>query len=83
MQIQAILKIPKIHYHISDKSQNKTFFENHKSTLKNNNTTQNKPVLQIFPHSKVLCLYATAMFATEEVILESCFMLDRIQTQPI
>ena len=71
--------------HISDKSQNKTFFENHKSTLKNNNATlqsnknitQNKPTLQIFPHSKVLCLYATAMFATEEVILESCFMLDK------
>lgn len=64
-------------HHISDKSQNKTFFENHKNTLKNNNTTQNKPTLQIFPHSKVLCLYATAMFATEEVILESCFMLDK------
>ncbi|TLE12202.1 cytidylyltransferase domain-containing protein [Helicobacter bilis] len=72
-------------HHISDKSQNKTFFENHKSTLKNNNTTlqsdknttQNKPALQIFPHSKVLCLYATAMFATEEIILESCFMLDK------
>ena len=71
--------------HISDKSQNKTFFENHKSTLKNNNatlqsnknTTQNKPTLQIFPHSKILCLYATAMFATEEIILESCFMLDK------
>lgn len=43
----------------------------------NKNTTQNKPVLQIFPHSKVLCLYATAMFATEEIILESCFMLDK------
>ncbi|WP_077388996.1 cytidylyltransferase domain-containing protein [Helicobacter bilis] len=41
------------------------------------NTTQNKPALQIFPHSKVLCLYATAMFATEEIILESCFMLDK------
>lgn len=33
--------------------------------------------LQISLRSKVLCLYATAMFATEDVILESCFMLDK------
>lgn len=47
------------------------------NTLQNDkNAAENKPPLQIFPHSKVLCLYATAMFATEEIILESCSMLD-------
>ncbi len=37
---------------------------------------EDKPILHLTPHSKVLCLYATAMFATEQIILESCTLLD-------
>lgn len=36
----------------------------------------NKITLQVVPHSKILCLYATAMFATENIISQSCSMLD-------
>lgn len=41
-----------------------------------NNMIENIP-LQISLHSKVLCLYATAMFATEDMLLESCAMIDK------
>lgn len=42
-----------------------------------NNDMNAKIPLQISLNSKVLCLYATAMFATKDILLQSCAMLDK------
>lgn len=61
-----------------DKKEFKNNFNEETQRKAYNSMIANIP-LQISLHSKVLCLYATAMFATKDIILESCAMLDKNQ----